>query len=60
MTAYKRASVRTTFEVGTILPVNGSGTVEVDLDQPGTTTKPVNMVSVEYLPRGTCSPPVKQ
>ena len=33
----------TTVEVadGTILPVDGFETVEVDLDQPGTTTKPV-------------------
>ena len=46
---------------GTILPVDGFGTVEVDLDQSGTTTKPVKMVAVAYMPRicGTCSPLVK-
>ena len=28
----------------------GFGTVEVDLDQPGATIKPVKMVSVAYVP----------
>ena len=66
MTAYKRAPAGTTVEVayGTIFPVDGFGTVEVDLNQPGTTTKPVALVSVAYVPglsrRGTCCPPVKQ
>ena len=32
------------------MPVDGSGTDEVDLDQPGTTTKPIKMVSVAYVP----------
>ena len=52
MTAYKKAPTGTTVEVadGTILPVDGFGTVEVGLDQPGTTTKPVKMVSVAYGP----------
>ena len=52
MTAYKRAPAGTTVEVadGTILPVDGFGTVEADLDQPGTTTKPVKMVSIAYVP----------
>ena len=52
MTAYKKAPLWTTAEVadGTNLPVHGFGTVEVDLDQPGTTTKPVKMVSVAYVP----------
>ena len=54
MTAYKKAPAGTTVEVadGTILPVAGFGfgTVEVDLDQPHTTTKPVKMVSVAYVP----------
>ena len=52
MTAYKRKSAVTTAEVadGTILPVDGFGTVEVDLDQPATTSKPVKMVSVAYVP----------
>ena len=51
-TASKRVSAGTTVEVadGTILPIDGFGTVEVDLDQPGTTTKPVEMVSVVYVP----------
>ena len=52
ITAYKKAPAGTTVEVadGTTLPVDGFGTVEVDLDQPGTTTKPVKMVSVAYVP----------
>ena len=52
MTAYMKAPAGKTVEVAdeTILPVVGSGTVEVDLDQPGTTTKPVKMVSVAYEP----------
>ena len=52
MTAHKKAPAGTTVEVadGTILPVDGLGTVEVDLNQPGTTTKPMNMVSVAYAP----------
>ena len=47
MTAYKKAPAGTTVEVagGTILPVDGLGTAEVDLDQPGATTKSVKMVS---------------
>ena len=62
MTAYKKAPAGTTVEIadGTILPVDGL-TVEVDLDQAGTTTKPVKMVSVAYVPelsRGTFCPPV--
>ena len=50
--AYKKAPAGTTVEVpdGTILPVDGFGRVEVDLDQPGTTTKPAKMVSVGYMP----------
>ena len=31
---------------GTILPVDGFGTIEVDLDQPDITTKSVKMVAV--------------
>ena len=52
MTACKKVPAGTTFEVadGAILLVDGFGTVEVDLDQPGTTTKPVKMVSVAYVP----------
>ena len=49
MTACKKALAGTTVEVadGTLF---GFETVEVDLDQPGTTTKPVKMVSVGYVP----------
>ena len=52
MTAYKKAPAGTTAEVadGTIFPVDGFETVEVDLDQPGTTTKPIKTVSVAYVP----------
>ena len=51
MTADKKAPAVTTVEVadGIILPVDGFGTVEVDLNQLGTTTKPVKMVSVSYV-----------
>ena len=40
MTAYKKAPAGTIADVAdeTIFPVDGFGTVEVDLDQPGTTT----------------------
>ena len=50
--AYKKAPAGTTVEVanGTILLVDRFGTIEVDLDQPGTTTKPVKMVAVVYVP----------
>ena len=52
MTAYKKAPAGTTVEVadGTILPLDGFATVEVDLDQPCTTTKSMSMVSVAYVP----------
>ena len=52
ITAYKKAPAGTTVEVADwiILIVDGLGTVEVDLDQPETTTKPVRMVSVRYVP----------
>ena len=52
MTADTKAPVRTTGEVAdkTILPIDGFGTVEVDLDHPGTTTKPVEIVLVAYVP----------
>ena len=55
MTAYKKASPGRTVEVtdGTIIPVDGSGTIEVDLDQPGTTTKPVKIVTVAYMPESS-------
>ena len=52
MNAYKKAPAGASVEVadGTILPIDGFGTVEVNLDQPGTTTKPVKMVSIAYVP----------
>ena len=52
MGAYKKTPAETTAEVvdGTIFPVDGFGTVEVDLDQPRTTTKPVEMVAVACVP----------
>ena len=36
---------------GTILPVDGCGTIAANLDQSGNTTKPVKMVAVTYVPR---------
>ena len=52
MSAYKKASPGTTVEVadGNILPVDGFGRIEVDLDQPGHTTKLVKMDNVAYVP----------
>ena len=52
MIANKKAPAGTTFKVadGAIFPVAGFRIVEVDLDQSGTTTKPVTMVSVAYVP----------
>ena len=52
MEAYKKASPRITIEVadGIVLPVDGFETIEVDLDQSGSTTKPVKIVAVEYMP----------
>ena len=49
VTAYKKVAAGTTVKVadGTILPVYGFGTtVKIDLDQSGTTTEPVKMVSI--------------
>ena len=67
MTTYKTAPAGTTVEVanGTIFEVDRFGTDEVDLNQSGSTMKPVKMVSVAYVPRlsrnllCTCKP-VKQ
>ena len=52
MTSYKKMPTGTTVEIadGTILPVDGLETVEMDLDQPGSTTKPVKAVAVAYVP----------
>ena len=53
ITVYKKASPRTTVEAadGNILLVDGFGTIEVNLDQPGSTTKPVRMSAVAYISR---------
>ena len=42
----------TTVEIddGNILPVDGFGRIEVDLDQPGHTTKMVTMNDAAYVP----------
>ena len=50
--AYKKASPGTTVEIadGNILPVDGFGRIEVDLDQPGHTTNMVKMDDVGYVP----------
>ena len=52
MSAYKKASSRTNVEIAdhNILPVDGFGRIEVDLDQPGHTTKMVKMDDVAYVP----------
>ena len=52
LSAYKKASPGTDVEIadGNILPVDGFGRTEVDLDQPGNTTKIVKMDDVAYVP----------
>ena len=52
MSAYKKASPGTNVEIadGNILPVDGFGRIELDLDQPGRTTKMVKMDDVAYVP----------
>ena len=52
MSAYKKASPGTNVEIadGNILPVDGFGRIEMDLDQPGRTTKMVKMDDVAYVP----------
>ena len=52
LSAYKKASPGTDVEIadGNILPVDGFGRPEVDLDQPGNTTKMVKMDDVAYVP----------
>ena len=52
MSAYKKASPGTNVEIadGNILPVDGFGRIEVDLDQPGHTTKMVKMDDAAYVP----------
>ena len=49
LSAYKKASPGTDVD-GSILPVDGFGRTEVDLDQPGKTTKMVKMDDVAYVP----------
>ena len=52
MSVYKKASPGTNVEIadGNILPMDGFGRIEVDLDQPGHTTKMVKMDDVAYVP----------
>ena len=52
MSVYKKASPGTNVEIadGNILPVDGFGRIEVNLDQPGHTTKMVKMDDVAYVP----------
>ena len=52
MSAYKKASPGTTVEIadGSILPVDGFGKIEVDLDQLGHATNMVKMNDVAYVP----------
>ena len=52
MSNYKKASPGTKVEVadGNVLPVDGFGRIEVDLDQPGSTTRIVRMDGVVYVP----------
>ena len=52
MSAYKKASPGTNVDIadGNILPVDGFGRIEVDLDQPGHTTKMVKMDDVACVP----------
>ena len=46
LTACKKEPAGTTFDIfdGTIFPVDRFGTIEVDLDQPGTTIKTVKII----------------
>ena len=52
MSAYKKASPGTTVEIAdcNILPVDGFGRIEVDLDQPSHTTKMMKTNDVAYVP----------
>ena len=52
MSAYKKASPGMSVEIadGNILPVDGFGRIEVDLDQPGHTIKMVKIDDVAYMP----------
>ena len=52
MSAYKKASPGTNVEIanGNILPVDGFGRIEVDLNQLGHATKMVKMDDLAYVP----------
>ena len=52
MSAHKKALPRTNVEIadGNILPLDGFGRIEVDLDQPGCTTKMVKIDDAAYVP----------
>ena len=52
MTAYKKASPGITIKVaeGSIPPIDGFGTTDVNLDEPGDTTKPITVVAIAYVP----------
>ena len=52
MSAYEKVSPGMTVEIadGNILPVDGFGRIEVDLDQPSHTTKMVKMDDFAYVP----------
>ena len=52
MSAYRKASPGTNVEIadGNILPVDGFGRIEVDLDQPGHTIMMAKMDEVAYVP----------
>ena len=52
MSAYRKASPGTIVEIaeGNIVRMGGFGRIEVDLDQPGHTTKMVKMDDVAYVP----------
>ena len=53
MSIYKKALPGTTVEVvdGNTLPVEGYEAIDVDLDQPGSTTNSMRMVAVVYVPK---------
>ena len=61
MSAYKKASPGMNVEIadGNILPVDEFGRIEVDLDQPGHTTKMVKMLRMCRDSPGTCCLPTK-
>ena len=52
MSNYRKASPGTNVEVadGNVLPVDGFGRIEVNLDQPGSIARTVRMDEVAYVP----------